>query len=527
MMNEKLLPASWRMVSIGDVCSHPQYGYTTKASREGNLKLLRTTDITSGKIDWKSVPFCSTNPDELSKYLLSEGDIVVSRAGSIGVSYLIERPDESVFASYLIRFKPYINKKYFYYFLNSPFYWHEISENKSGIAVQNVNAQKLRAIPFPVAPEDEQHRIVAKIEELFSEIDQGVKSLQKAKAQLQVYRQALLKHAFEGKLTAQWRSQHPDKVVPAEQLLEQIKQAREERYQQQLDYWKVAIEKWEFGGKEGKKPSKPRKAKINPEPANLLDSSQPLLPEGWFWLHLGSSNIHVSDGPFGSNLKTKDYVDSGVRVVRLENIGHGVFIKEKESYITPEKYEQIKKHSLLPGDLVFSSFITDLIRIAEIPNEVEISVNKADCFQIRLFGETLNRQYLLNSLQMHSVYKQLEKFVHGIGRPRINTTQLKGILIPICSPEEQCELVKRLNSATSYINETERSLEAELKKADTLRRSILKKAFSGQLVPQDPNDEPASQLLDRIKAEKIEQQSRAKAAKKRRQVSKKSPSVPL
>ena len=121
--------------------------------------------------------------------------------------------------------------------------------------MNNVSLGDLKVLEAVLPPLNEQHRIVAKIEELFSEIDKGVESLQTAKAQLQVYRQALLKHAFEGKLTAQWRADNPDKVVPAVQLLAQIKQAREERYQQQLDEWKTAVEKWEFGGKEGRKPT--------------------------------------------------------------------------------------------------------------------------------------------------------------------------------------------------------------------------------------------------------------------------------
>ncbi|MBF0302278.1 MAG: restriction endonuclease subunit S, partial [Desulfamplus sp.] len=197
------LPKNWVLKTLGDVSSHPQYGYTTKAADTGDIKLLRTTDITSGMINWDTVPFCLKNPDDIKKFQLEDGDIVVSRAGSIGVSYLVQNPEKSVFASYLIRFKPFINRRYFKYFLESPFYWVEISDNKSGIAVQNINAQKLKAIPLPIPPLNEQHRIVTKIEELFSKIDKGVESLQKAKELLVLYRQSLLKHAFEGKLTEQ------------------------------------------------------------------------------------------------------------------------------------------------------------------------------------------------------------------------------------------------------------------------------------------------------------------------------------
>ena len=108
---------------MGEVCLQSQYGWTTSASSEGNLHLLRTTDITSGKIDWGSVPYCAEEPPEIEKYLLHDGDIVISRAGSIGFSLLIKNPEPAVFASYLIRFKPLIDEQYAKYFLQTPAYW--------------------------------------------------------------------------------------------------------------------------------------------------------------------------------------------------------------------------------------------------------------------------------------------------------------------------------------------------------------------------------------------------------------------
>ena len=111
---------------------------------------------------------------------------------------------------------------------------------------------------MPSAGQRAQRRIVAKIEELFSELDKGVESLKTARAQLKVYRQAVLKHAFEGKLTAQWREENKDKLETPEQLLARIKQEREARYERQLQEWKAAVKKWEEGGKSGKAVERPR-----------------------------------------------------------------------------------------------------------------------------------------------------------------------------------------------------------------------------------------------------------------------------
>ncbi|EAW5159395.1 restriction endonuclease subunit S, partial [Salmonella enterica] len=101
------LPEGWVTTHLSEICSKPQYGYTTKSSSMGDVKFLRTTDITKGAVDWSSVPYCMDAPEDVSKYQLQDRDIVISRAGSVGFSFLVQNPpSQVVFASYLIRFKP-------------------------------------------------------------------------------------------------------------------------------------------------------------------------------------------------------------------------------------------------------------------------------------------------------------------------------------------------------------------------------------------------------------------------------------
>ena len=203
------MPDGWVWTTLEKVSQPPQYGWTTSGKNRGTLHLLRTTDITSGYINWETVPFCEKEPPDVEKYLLKDGDIVISRAGSVGFSYLVKEPEQAVFASYLIRFRPVIIDELFLsYFFKSSAYWRAISESKLGIAVQNVNATKLRKISLPIAPLSEQHRIVAKIEELFTKLDAGKDELLQAKARLKRYRQSVLKVAMEGKLTKDWRKKH-------------------------------------------------------------------------------------------------------------------------------------------------------------------------------------------------------------------------------------------------------------------------------------------------------------------------------
>ena len=508
------LPPGWMFTVLGDVCTNPQYGYTTKAANTGTIRLLRTTDITSGDIDWKAVPFCSVPPDEPEKYLLSDGDIVISRAGSVGVSFLIKKPQKAVFASYLIRFKPLIDTEFFHYFLQCPIYWSQISENKLGIAVPNINASKLKEIAFLLPPLNEQKRIVAKIEELFSELDNGIAALKTAREQLKVYRQAVLKNAFEGKLTAKWREENADKLESSEHLLARIQQERETRYQQQLEEWKLAVKKWEEDGKEGKKPGKPRNVKIPPLPKEL-NSELPPIPRQWLWVHpehlMAAEPYSIGIGPFGSNLKVADYQESGVPLIFVRNITKQNFV-DNLKYVSADKADELYAHRVHPLDLVIT-------KMGDPPGDCEIypkglpkAVLTADCLKFRVFSEYVDRLFYKSCINSNMTRKQLGLITKGVAQKKISVDRFKTITLPFPPLEEQKVISSELERVFGIIEKIELDLSEQLAKAESLRQSILKKAFSGQLVPQDPDDEPASELLARIKAEKEAAAEKAKKA---------------
>ena len=404
-----------------------------------------------------------------------------------------------------------IDPRFVFYQAQSALLIQQLEQYSSATTIAIVNKGNFERLTVRVAPTSEQYRVVAKIEELFSELDKGVESLQTAREQLKIFRQAVLKHAFEGKLTARWREENKDKLEIADQLCARIKEEREARYKQQLGEWKSAVIVWEVEGKPGKKPTKPRKS----PPINAEDTLLTGLPKGWVRECVGNLNVDVFDGPFGANLKTSDYVDEGVRVIRLENIGYLEFIEEKHSYVTEKKYQSIKKHTVHAQDIIVSSFVTDGIRVAILPDSIERAVNKADCFCIRLHGEFVRNDFLASFLSTRAAYKQIESDIHGIGRPRINTTQLKNFSVPICSPEEQGQSMSRIADQLFLADHIGTAIEHEMGRCEALRQSILKRAFSGQLVEQDSNDEPAAVLLERIKAEKAAQTINKKQSRKR------------
>ena len=264
--------SGWAETTLGDICEKPEYGWTTKAATDkGGIKLLRTTDISKGSINWSTVPFCEQEPPTPERFLLAEGDILISRAGSVGLSALIHDCPRAVFASYLIRFRSRkgFDKTYLHYYLSSPSYWEQISQESAGIALQNVNAKKLAGITIPLPPIAEQHRIVAEVETQFTRLDASVSALRRAQANLKRYRASVLKAACEGRLVPTEvelaRSEGRD-YEPAGVLLERILAERRARWESQ----------------------EKRRGKYK-EPSAPDASDLPELPEGWVWAKLSLS----------------------------------------------------------------------------------------------------------------------------------------------------------------------------------------------------------------------------------------------
>jgi type I restriction enzyme S subunit len=214
----------------------------------------------------------------------------------------------------------------------------------------------------------------------------------------------------------------------------------------------------------------------------------------------------VFDGPFGSNLKSKDYSEAGVRVVRLENIGWLNFIADKETFIPREKYEVLRKHTLRAKDVLFSSFIAEEVRVCLLPDELsEQAINKADCFCVRTDPSVCLPEFLALRLACHSTFLALEQEVHGATRPRINLRQLKEFTFELPPLSEQREIVRCVEALFTSADRLEDRYSAARAQVERLTPALLAKAFCGELVPQDPNDEPASVLLERIRAARAEQ----------------------
>ncbi|BBL34535.1 hypothetical protein Nstercoris_00773 [Nitrosomonas stercoris] len=323
------LPKSWSWVSIVELLDKNsngkpfQQGWSPQChnhpASENCWGVLKTTAIQDGEF-WghenKELPESIEPRPHLE---VVKGDILMTCAGPrnrCGVVCFVKKTRSKLLMSgKMYRFRPnstLLDSKYLEGFIRSHQAQRAIDSMKTGISDSGLNLThgRFSELMVPLAPLSEQKRIVAKIEELFSELDSGIASLKTAREQLKIYRQALLKHAFEGKLTEQWRKDNADKLETPEQLLARIQTERETRYQQQLEEWKQAVKDWEAKGKEGKKPSKPREFKE-------IELSDHVFNEGWLAVNLGGiSNV---TGGLTKNQKRNSY---GIQIpyLRVANV---------------------------------------------------------------------------------------------------------------------------------------------------------------------------------------------------------------
>ena len=389
-----------------------------------------------------------------------------------------------------------------------------LTELQYGVSYPAVKDDQVREQLLGIPPTREQQRIVAKIEELFSELDKGVENLKTARAQLKVYRQAVLKHAFEGKLTAQWREENKDKLETAEQLLVRVERKRKARYKEQLEEWRSAVKTWEDGGNSGRKPPKPPKLKVIPSVTLSEFGALPSLPAGWTYLRLGI----VIDTPRYGTSKKCDYEYEGTGVLRIPNVVHGVVDASDLKRAKFDEAEQ-RQYGLSSGDILVirsNGSISIVGRCALVSKAEEQYLYAGYLIRLRSNPATMQPECLFSVLSSHLIRTQIEhKAKSTSGVNNINSGEIQSLVIPYCNLHEQRVVVEYLSERLSALVVAEAEIDSQLRKADALRQSILKKAFSGELVKQDPSDEPAAILLERIKAEKASQKPRAKTRQRK------------
>ena len=440
----------------------------------GNEKFMRAAEIAldDGEIE------------RLGVHVRSQGTVIFPKAGgaiATNKKRILSCP--SAYDLNIMGVLPYIiPTDFFYQWLSSI----DLAALSYGSNVPQINHKDIDPLPFPLPPLPEQHRIVAKIEELFTKLDAGIKELHKAQSQLKRYRQSVLKAAFEGKLTEVWRAEHQGKIEPASVLLERILKERREKW---------AAEQLEQMKTKGKMPKDHRwKAKYK-EPIAPDTSDLPELPKGWVWttlpqigeLNRGKSKNRPRNAPF---LYGGQYPFVQTGDIRQAN---GLI----QHYNLTYSEEGLKQSRLWPAGTLCITIA------ANIADTAILGFNA--CFPDSMVGFLPERgqcNIYFVEFFLRTAKEDLERYAPATAQKNINLAILKDLAIPFPSLAEQNIIAQEIDRYLSVADEVEKTITAELKRAEQLRQSILKKAFSGELVPQDPNDEPASVLLERIKVQK-------------------------
>lgn len=463
------VPKGWVTVELGKILPI-QYGEgltSKKRMEDGNVQVFGSNGVV-GQHD---------------KALTSGPTLIIGRKGAAGVVHYSAHACWPIDTAYYAEQGENHDLRYFYFLLR----FLRLDALDKSTAIPSLSRDDYNAQVIPLAPLNEQRRIVAKIEELFSDLDAGVVALNRAKANLKRYRAAVLKAAVEGKLTAEWRAKNP-KTESALKLLERTLMERRKRWEtDQLAKFAEA----------GKKPPKNWKAKYV-EPLAPDTTDLPPVPDSWTWTTLDAIASVV--GGITKDQKKAD--QPGMRDVpylRVANVQRGYLDLSEMKTISASEAD-IADLRLEAGDVLFTEggdrdkLGRGWVWSCELPE----CIHQNHIFRGRLISPQVQPRIVSH----HGNTFGREWFTKA-GKQTTNLASINlGILrrfpVPLAPFEEQAEIAALVDEKLSQIDAAEAAINADLLRATRLRQSILKQAFRGKLVPQDPNDESASILLEQL-----------------------------
>ncbi|MEP7340578.1 MAG: restriction endonuclease subunit S [Acidobacteriota bacterium] len=513
------LPKGWAWCLPADFCSVVASGSTPTADKmfegAGDVPFIKVYNLThSGMLDFSVRPTFigrETHSGAQKRSIAKPGDVLINIVGPpLGKVSLVPNdfPEWNINQA-IVLFRPHkgICNKYLAY----AFLTHSIMKRLTRLAKAtagqfNIGVSMCRELfPVPIAPFNEQRRIVEQLDELFSDLDAGVAALERVQQKLVHYRAAVLKAAVEGALTAEWREQQQSSgaaTEPASALLARILAERRRRWEREQ------LRKFAAAGKE---PPKDWKAKYK-EPVAPDTSKLPPLPEGWCWVSIDhlireplrnghsskTTNNHNGVPTFSLSAVTQgDFSSKNIKITAADPIKvRDLWVEPDDIFVqrsnTPELVGTTRRYKGEPRKAIFPDLLIR-VRIAPpiLPTFVELCLQSSHC---------------------HSYFRKKAQGISG-SMPKIDQEVVQLTAIPLPPLAEQEAIIEIVEDQLSVIEHIAADVETKLKSAQALRQSILRHAFTGQLVPQDPRDEPAAELLKRIAAEREERAHQAQAAR--------------
>ena len=380
-----------------------------------------------------------------------------------------------------------ISPNYLHRFISAAPFRRDAEHHMTGaVGQRRVPTSYLAEQPIPIPPAQEQARIATKIEELFSELDAGIESLQKARTQLATYRQSVLKHAFEGKLTAQWHG--VGEALPGGSgLLHKVLLQRQFAWEKSRLREPYARAR-RVGGRLSFR-----------EPAIPCATELPSIPASWCWATVDQLLTEAL-----ANGRSVKSAEKGFPVLRLTAFRNGE-IEQHECKIGAWTEDDARQFLIREGDILVArgNGSLKLVGIGGLVRSLEAPVAYPDTMIRMRVSRYVDREFLCFVWNSRIVRRQIEARARTTaGIFKVNQQDLQTILIPIPPHEEQTAISAAIRDRFEAIDYALERLGQQVAKAETLRQSILKRAFHGQLGAQNRNDEPASMLLERIRAER-------------------------
>ena len=388
-----------------------------------------------------------------------------------------------------------IDPRFVFYHVVSDDFVSKLNPLQRGTSYPAVRDDDVLAQRIDLPPLPEQRRIVAEIEKQFTRLDASVAALRRSQANLKRYRASVLRTACSGELApteAELARAEGREYEPADVLLERVLAERRARWESQEN----------------------RRGKYK-EPAAPDTSDLPPLPEGWAWATVDQMIVRSE---YGTSVKCS-YESDGIPVLRIPNIVGGE-IDLTDLKFANQTLPVDSDQALQLGDVLMcrtNGSIGLIGKTAVINRHLEPHHSFASYLLRFRFVDCpplSNWFHLFTTSRLGRNYIEREA-ASSAGQHNVSLSLIHRMIVPIPPIAEQRRIVAEVERRLSVIQQAETAVEASLQRAERLRQSILKRAFSGQLVPQDPDDEPASVLLERIRAQREAEQAAASASKKR------------
>lgn len=481
------VPKGWEMKRLGDILQI-QNGYAFKSTefikenvQKNYVPLIRQSQLVGNTVDLSDCVYLDKKYLlEKKNYIVNKGDILIGMSGSIGKVSFYENDYPALLNQRVGKLNVYnhntFQKDFFAYLLLS--LEQDIIQMAKGMGVQNISSKDIEQLEIPVPPLATQQAIVNKIETLFAEIDAGIASLKTAEQQLKQYRQALLKNAFNGELTKQWRAEHAESLPSAAELLEQIQTAREQHHAQQLADWQSAVKNWEENGKQGKKPSKPTLL----TDIKLIERDS-TIPSNWLVFPAEFLCDFITKGTTPS--KNELYAHKGeipfLKVYNLTKNGSLDFTIDP-TFVSKETHNNfLRRSKVYPNDVLMNIVGPPLGKVSIVPdNYDEWNINQAIViYRSKFLNAKFLASYLLNEKTIKFMSSQAKTTA---GQHNLTLEICRSLPIPYCSLAEQTQIVAILESKLTACDQLATELATQLKQAELLKQAVLKAAFSGKLL---------------------------------------------